>query len=130
MGQLGEIKSWFERSLKISEKRAQADANDAQAQRDLSISLERLARVSGQQQHFSEAVSFQRRALDISRTLAAAFPLSAELQRTELVHRIQLADLLATSNQQSAVRTEAAADLLTKLRPRLPKHDSDNLDHV
>jgi hypothetical protein len=37
MGQLGEAKVWFERSLKISEKLALADANDAQAQRDLIV---------------------------------------------------------------------------------------------
>ncbi len=37
MGQLGEAKVWFERSVKISEKLALADATDAQAQRDLIV---------------------------------------------------------------------------------------------
>ena len=38
MGQMGETKVWFECSLKIREKLALADANDAQAQRDLIVS--------------------------------------------------------------------------------------------
>jgi hypothetical protein len=85
MGQLGEAKSWFERSLKIREKLAQADRqNDAQAQRDL------------------------------------------------IVSHGKLADLFSRSRQPAAARSEArlSADLLIKLRPRLPKHDADNLDQV
>jgi len=84
MGQLGEAKSWFERSLKIREKLAQSDPNDAQAQRDLIVS------------HYKLAVFY------------------------------------SLSRQPAAARSEArlAADLLTKLRPRLPEHDADNLDQA
>ena len=43
MGQLAEAKSCFERCLRISEKLAQAEANFAQAQRDLIVSHYNLA---------------------------------------------------------------------------------------
>lgn len=43
-----------------------------------------------------------------------------------------LADLFARSRQPAASRAEArlAADLLDKLRPRLPKHDADSLEQA
>jgi tetratricopeptide (TPR) repeat protein len=70
MGQLGEAKSWFERSLKIREKLAQSDANDAQAQRDLSVSLDKLGDVAVQMGQLGEAKSWFERALRISEKLA------------------------------------------------------------
>ena len=44
----------------------------------------------------------------------------------------KLAVFYALSRQPAAARAEAglAADLLNKLRPRLPKHDADNLDRA
>ena len=132
MGQLGEAKSWVERDLNISEKLAQADATDAQAQRDLSISLDNLGDVAVQMGQLGEAKSWFERSLNIRETLAQADANDTQAQRDLIVSHYKLADLFSRNRQPTAARAAAllAADLLTKLRPRLPKHDADNLDQA
>lgn len=64
--------------------------------------------------------------------LAQADTNNAQAQRDLIVSHYKLAELLCRSHQQTASRTEAhlAAELLNKLRPRLPSHDADNLERV
>jgi tetratricopeptide (TPR) repeat protein len=81
MGQLGEAKSFFERSGKIRESLVAAHPQDAQAQRDLSISLNKLGEVAGQMGQLGEAKAFFERGLKISESLAAADPQDAQAQR-------------------------------------------------
>lgn len=132
LGQLREAQAWFERSLNISEQLAQADLHDPQAQRDLSICLEKLGTVALQMGQFNEARAWFERSLNISERLAQADTNNAQAQRDLIVSHYKLAELLCRSHQQTASRTEAhlAAELLNKLRPRLPSHDADNLERV
>lgn len=78
------------------------------------------------------AQSEYRAALQIFEALARRQPDSAQAQRDLIVSHYKLAVFYALSRQPAAARAEAglAADLLNKLRPRLPKHDADNLDRA
>ncbi len=132
MGQLGEAKAWFERSLNIREKLAQADASSAQAQRDLSISLNKLGDVAAQMGQFGESKVWFERALNIGEKLAQADANSAQAQRDLIVSHYKLGVFYSLSRQPTGLQTEArlAADLLNNLRPRLSNHDADSLEQA
>ena len=104
MGQLGEAKVWFERDLKISEKLALADANDAQAQRDLSISLQRLGEVAVKMGRLGEAKVCFERSLKISEKLALAEANDAQAQRDLFISLQRLGDVAVQMGQLGEAR--------------------------
>lgn len=119
-------------ALQLFEALAERQPDSAQAQRDLSVSLDRLGDVTGKMGQLGEAKSWFERSMKILEKLALADSNDAQAQRDLIVSHYKLADLFTRSRQPTAARAEArlAADLLTKLRPRLPKHDADNLDQA
>jgi tetratricopeptide (TPR) repeat protein len=94
-----EAKVWFERDLKISEKLALADANDAQAQRDLSISLNKQGDVAVQMGQLSEAKVWFERSLKISEKLALADANDAQAQRDLSISLEKLGDVAVQMGQ-------------------------------
>jgi len=120
-------------------RRADAEAKvlamraiDAQAQRDLSISLNKLGDVSVQRGQLEEAQKLFARSLQLFERLAKADETDAQAQRDLLVSHYKLAVVFAQRRQREAARAQVrvAADLLQKLRPRLPKPDADSLDRA
>jgi len=106
--------------------------NSPQAQRDLSISLNKLGEVSVKRGQLEEAQKLFARSLQLGERLAKADETDAQAQRDLLVSHYKLAVVFAQRRQREAARAQVrvAADLLQKLRPRLPKPDADSLDRA
>ena len=71
----------FQQGLEIAQRLAQADPTSAQAQRDLSVSFERLGNVQLQSGQVTEALRSYEKGLEISQKLAAADPSDAQAKR-------------------------------------------------
>jgi serine/threonine protein kinase len=71
---------WFRKAQSIAQS-AMTDPKNAQAQRDLSVSFNKLGDVTLQLGRTDEAMEFYRQDLDMSRRLADADPKNAEAQR-------------------------------------------------
>ncbi len=92
---------------------AESDPANAAWQRDLSVSLEKLASVSHKNGQLEVAIDYQQRALAISTRLANSNPTSAELRRTVWVHHIQMAQLIASGDSPTVnVHWQMAHDIL------------------
>ncbi|MBI5424986.1 MAG: toll/interleukin-1 receptor domain-containing protein [Opitutae bacterium] len=77
---------YYERELAICERLAEANAQSAEAQRDLKVSLERLAGLEGRRTGGQKkALELQRRALEIALRLRGANPQSVYFGRTAAV---------------------------------------------
>jgi tetratricopeptide (TPR) repeat protein len=68
----------YRKALDIRERLAASDPTDAQAQRDLSVSYNKLGDVSLQTGAVQDAVDSYRKALDIRERLAASDPTDAQ----------------------------------------------------
>jgi tetratricopeptide (TPR) repeat protein len=93
---------YFERSLKLSEDLLAANPHSAQAARDVSVSLDRLADFStrrGQADDATKALGYYERSLKLSEGLLAANPHSAEAARDVSVSLNGLADFLTRRGQ-------------------------------
>ena len=112
-GDLPEADRLFGESLKIAERLAASDPDNAAWQRDLSISLEKLAKVSVEQDDLPAAQGFLQQALAISENLADADTTSATMKRTVWVHHAQLAGVLEKRGDATARQHwRAAHDVL------------------
>ncbi|MBI5424988.1 MAG: toll/interleukin-1 receptor domain-containing protein [Opitutae bacterium] len=93
---------YYERSLAVRERLAEANPQSAQAQRDLSVSLEKLADFlaqRGQAGDGENALGYYERSLAVRERLAEANPQSAQAQRDVSVSLNKLADFLARRGQ-------------------------------
>ena len=98
-GRLREAEAQAQRACRTLKRLADADPANAQLQRDLSVSYERLAQVCREDKDWDAAGGYLRQALAISTRLSQANPTSAELLRTVWVHHLQLGQTL--NEQQS-----------------------------
>jgi tetratricopeptide (TPR) repeat protein len=97
---------YYERSLKVREDLLAANPHSAQAARDVLVSLERMAKVTGTQPGFEaaqRALGLQQRSLDIALGLRKANPESAFHARTAAI-----AFFLAAERAQAAGKEELA----------------------
>ena len=79
-GPLAAARKAYQQAFDIAQKLAAADPTDAQAQRDLSISYDKLGNVSLQAGQVTEALTLYQKALEISQKQAAADPTDAQAQ--------------------------------------------------
>ncbi|MFZ4082798.1 MAG: hypothetical protein ACOYKN_16340, partial [Pirellula sp.] len=101
----------FEESLDIRKQLAEANPNSAQALRDLSVSLERMSDVIGQQEKENssrDALALQIEALQISLTLHESNPSSLFLGKTAAITAIR-----AFQKAQTAGSTDVAGQCLS-----------------
>jgi len=92
-GPLQAARDLYERAFDIAKALAAADPTDAKAQRDLSISYDKLGTVSLRMGQVQEALSLYQQSLDIRKTLAAADPSDAAVQRDLSVSYNRLGDV-------------------------------------
>ena len=95
MGDSEEARCHFEQALDINRRLAQANPANAQSQRDLSISLNRLGDILVAIGDLEAARRLFEQALDISRRLADADPASAQSQRDLSISLNRLGDIRA-----------------------------------
>src|SRR5258708_11055325 len=81
------------RSHDLARRLAQADPRDARAQRDLSVSYNKLGDVTLQFRQAKEAICFYQMDLDVSQRLAQADPRDAQAQRDLSVSYNKLGDV-------------------------------------
>jgi len=101
----------FEESLRIDKQLAEANPNSAQALRDLSVSLERMSDVIGQQEKENssrDALALQIEALQISLTLHESNPSSLFFGKTAATAAIR-----AFQKAQTAGSTDVAGQCLS-----------------
>jgi Flp pilus assembly protein TadD len=99
---------------------AEADPRDAQAQRDLSVSYERLGDVALQAADLATAREFHEKRLEISRRLAEAAPRDAQAQRELAISYYRLG-LIAKAGKawDEAIKVfEAGRQVLVDFRER------------
>ena len=130
MGQLGEAKAFYERSVQISEKQAAADPEDARAQRDLSIGLRELGELARKMGQLAKAQASFERSFYIRERLAAADPRNVQSQHDLIWSHIYFARLHQMRKQAALVRQQkqAAAAILAKIRGRLTRAEEKDLD--
>ena len=108
----------YEDSLAIAEQLAASDPGNADWQRDLSISWERIGGVREQQGDRAGALEAWRRALAISLPLAKAHPDSVDLVTTPELHVEGVArNLPADDGPGREALAAEAGELLALLRP-------------
>ena len=93
MGQTVKAKGFYQQGLEISKKRAAADPNDSEAQRDLSSSYHYMGKVSLQQGQPAEAKGFFQHGLDIRKKRADADPKDSTAQRDLSISYDQLGNV-------------------------------------
>ena len=122
----------YQEALGIDEALADRHPRSAQAQRHLSICLQRLGYVAVQMGQLCEAKVWFERALKISEKLALADANDAQAQRDLIVSHYKRADLYHRLGSPSVARSEAqvAATLLARLRPRLTQSDADSIEQA
>ena len=104
-GQPGDVEralGHYQRSLEIRERMLTANPESAQAARDVSVSLERLADFlsrRGQPGDAEQALGHYQRSLEISERLLTANPESAQAARGVSIRLNKLADLLSARGQ-------------------------------
>jgi tetratricopeptide (TPR) repeat protein len=105
------------RSFDISERLAASDPTDAEAQRDLSISYDKLGDVSLQTGAVQEAVDSYRKALDIRERLAASDPTDAQAQRDLMVSHYKLGNVQRElfAYAEAATRYQAGIKVLDRM---------------
>jgi len=96
---LAEAKRLYEQALAISQEHLNANPRDKEAQRDLSISLDRLGDVAVKLGQLAEAKTSYERALKIRETLAAADQNQANPQRDRSISLIKLGDVAEQMGQ-------------------------------
>jgi serine/threonine protein kinase/class 3 adenylate cyclase/Flp pilus assembly protein TadD len=92
-GPLAAARRLYERAFQIDQQLAAEDPTDVQAQRDLSVSYERLGDVSLQAGQVAEALGHYQKLLEISQKLAVADPTDAQAQRDLSVAYERLGDV-------------------------------------
>jgi tetratricopeptide (TPR) repeat protein len=93
IGGLAEARKQYEQAHQLARRLAEADPRSPQAQRDLSVSLERLGDAQVKQGDSQGALASFREALEIHREQAEADPLSAAAQRDLSVCLSKLGDV-------------------------------------
>ena len=116
-GDLAGERARFEESLKIDERLAEANPSSLDAQRDLSVSLNKLGDVLFASGDLAAARNRFEESLKIRQRLAAANPSSAEPQRDLSVSLNKLGDVLFASGDLAAARNRFEESL--KIRQRL-----------
>jgi tetratricopeptide (TPR) repeat protein len=100
----------YRAALEISRKLAAADASDAGAQRDLSISFSKLGDLQLQTGQPAEALESYRQALQIKRALATADPSDTQAQRDLLTWLGKIGDVqLQSGNAAEALKSFQSA---------------------
>ena len=116
----------FTEGKDIRDRLAAADPGNAQWQRDLSVSWERLASVREQLQDRPAAAAAWREALAVSARLARDFPDSVAMQTTQVVHLAGVARHLDPADPTA--RAEAVAMLDRALAILRPLAEAGRLD--
>ena len=98
-GLLSAARKVYQQAFEIAQKLAAADPSDARAQRDLSVSYERLGDVQRQSGQVTEALGSYQKDLEISQKLAAADPSDAQAQRDLSISYSKLGDVQLQSGQ-------------------------------
>ena len=106
----------YQKVLKISQKLA-ADPTDAQAQRDLSISYNRLGDVQLQSGQVTEALRSYQKGLEIRQKLAAADPSDAQAQSDLVVSFVKVGEVTQQAKDYKTAVTwyEKALTVLERL---------------
>ncbi len=99
------------KSSDIAERLARESPGDAQAQRDVSVSCEKLGLVFKAQEQYSEAIEYAEKALGVSRKLAEAAENDASAKRTTMIHRRQLGQLRHLNAQYAEAIVEYRAGI-------------------
>jgi tetratricopeptide (TPR) repeat protein len=110
-GRLSEAKKRYEQCLALAEQQAKANPTSAAAQRDVSVSYNKLGDVAVQIGQLSEAKKRYEQGLALAGQLAKANPTSAEAQRDLAVSHCRLASLT-----KLASHWQAAARILQSLK--------------
>jgi tetratricopeptide (TPR) repeat protein len=126
LGQLALASSNYSHSQAVFVALAAADSGNAQWQRDLSVSWERLATVGERQKDRVGALEAWRQALSISECLATSFPDSVDMQTTSVIHLAGIARNL--DHADPSARAEALAALDHALRLLRPLAEAGRLD--
>ncbi|MGI8979904.1 MAG: protein kinase domain-containing protein [Pirellulaceae bacterium] len=92
-GPLAAARKVYQQAFVIAQKLAAADPGNAGLQRDLSISYDRLGKVSLQAGQVSQALDYYQKGLEITQKVADTDPKSADAQRGLWVSYNQLGDL-------------------------------------
>jgi len=114
-GQMDAAREFYQQYLDIAKKLAAADPANAEAQRDLSVSYQRMGDVSQQAGRLDAAREFYQQYLDIAKKLAAADPTNAQAQRDLWVSCIKLA-----ASRRDIDGVAQAAEALRNLEPKTP----------
>ena len=127
LGQGEQAKTFYEKSLRISERLAADEPNRADYQRDLSVSYEKmgdLLRALGQGE---QAKTFYEKSLRIRERLAADEPNRADYQRDLSVSYNNLGDLLSALRQGEQAKTFYEKSL--RIRERLAADEPNRADY-
>ncbi len=93
LGQTQDALDFYQKSMAIRTRLADADPKNVQAQRNLSVSYERLGNVTQRLDQTTQARDYYRKAVEICLRLAEADPKNAQAQRDLGVSYTCLGDL-------------------------------------
>ncbi len=94
----------YQKGYEVAKKQAAADPKDAQAQRDLSISYDRLGDVSVQSGDLQAALRYYQDGLDIRKKQAAADPTNVEAQTDLFISYWKLGSVEKTTLEHAKAR--------------------------
>ncbi len=117
-------------AVDIARKLAARNSNNADAKRELSISLDRLGNVKLQERDLAGALAVYQESLDIRRTLVTQDPNNAESQRDLAVSfgKIGVVKEYATDLTGALAAYQAALEISRKLAAQQPGNDEAQLD--
>ena len=116
----------YRASLAIRERLAQQDPNNAEWQRDLTVSHDRIGDMLAAQGEGAAALTAYRASLAIRERLAQQDPNNAEWQRDLSVSHDRIGDMLAAQGEGAAALTAYRASLA--IRERLAQQDPNNAE--
>jgi tetratricopeptide (TPR) repeat protein len=125
-GNIGNAKSYHQQALEKAQQRVDADAEDKTAQRDLSISHDRIGDVQRAQGDLAAALASYQASLAIRERLAASDPGNAEWQRDLFVSQNKIGDVQRTQGDLAAALASYQAGLA--IRERLAASDLGNAE--
>jgi tetratricopeptide (TPR) repeat protein len=116
----------YQQALEIRQELAAADPRDVQAQRDLSVSYNKLGDVQLQLGDTAQALASYQQGLEISQELAAADPRDAQAQRDLSVSHNKLGDAYLQLGDTARALTSYQQGL--EIRQKLAATDPGNAD--
>jgi tetratricopeptide (TPR) repeat protein len=123
-GRSTEARDAYQRSMDIAERLAASDPSNAEWQRDLSVSHNKIGEILQAQGNLAEALAAYQRGMDIAERLAASDPSNAVWQRDLSVSHDRIGDILRA--QGNLAEALAAYQRGIDIRVRLAANDPSN----